>query len=223
MGFRRVAVNRILRWLVDSLCKIDSVQLREAVSHNKPMIVAMNHINFLDVPIIVSHAYPVYMTGLAKVETWKNPVFSYIFNTYKAIPIDRNGSFRDAFRKVREALTNGFFVIIAPEGTRSSNGVLGQGKAGIIQLALECNTPVLPVVHYGGEHFWKNIRRLKRTAICFKPGRPFLIKPNGTVGKSVRTKILDEIMGQMARLLPEELRGNYADQANEDCKYLEFV
>ena len=223
MRNRWVAVNRVLKVLVDSICKVDSGQFYKTLSHNKPMIVAMNHINFLDVPTIVSHAYPVQMTGLAKRETWKNPIFSYCFDAYRAIPIDRNGSFREAFRKVQDAINSGYFVIIAPEGTRSKNGVLGQGKAGIVNLAIESNVPVLPVVHYGGEHFWNNIRRFKRTPIYFKAGRPFIIKTEGRPDKKSREKILNEIMGQMAILLPEELRGSHKEHAKEECLFLEFI
>jgi hypothetical protein len=30
-------------------------------------------------------------------------------------------------------------------------------------------------------------------------------------------------MAQMARLLPEQMRGEYARQADNECKYLEFI
>jgi hypothetical protein len=35
--------------------------------------------------------------------------------------------------------------------------------------------------------------------------------------------MLQELMGQMAALLPEEMRGIYAEQAQRDCQYLEFL
>jgi hypothetical protein len=35
--------------------------------------------------------------------------------------------------------------------------------------------------------------------------------------------MLEEVMGQMARLLPVELRGIYAEQAERESKYLEFI
>ncbi|MDR0444189.1 MAG: 1-acyl-sn-glycerol-3-phosphate acyltransferase, partial [Treponema sp.] len=164
-----------------------------------------------------------YVTGIVKSETWNNPLFAFIFNTYRAIPIDRVGAFQGAFQRAKKAMDNGFFVCIAPEGTRSKNGVLGQGKAGIIQLALDADAPVLPVVHYGGENIWKNIRRLKRTPFCFKTGKPFKIKVYGRPDREIRTEILDEVMGQMARLLPEKMRGAYVRQAEIDPKYLEFI
>jgi 1-acyl-sn-glycerol-3-phosphate acyltransferase len=223
VGFRRAAVSFALRGVLNTLCRIDCHEYVEALSKNKPLIVAMNHVNFLEVPILVAHSYPLNVTGVAKTETWKNPIFAFLFNTYQAIPIDRSGAFQKVFTQVREAIDNGNFVCIFPEGTRSKNGVLRKGKAGIIHMALEVNAPVLPVVHYGGERIWENIRRLRRTPFCFRAGRPFKINFDGRPGRDQREEIMDEVMGQMARLLPEEKRGIYADQTDRECKYLEFI
>jgi 1-acyl-sn-glycerol-3-phosphate acyltransferase len=223
MDMRRAVVNRIIKGVFDTLCDIDSREFVETLAHIPPVIVAVNHINFLEVPILVAHSYPVLLTGLVKSETWNNPIMSFLFNTYKAIPIDRAGAYQDSFRRVREAIEEGFFVCMAPEGTRSRNGVLGRGKAGIIQLALYTGAPILPVVHFGGERIWDNIRRFRRTPFCFKVGRPFRFKCESRPGKTTRELMLAELMGQMARLLPEDMRGIYAEQARRESRYLEFI
>jgi 1-acyl-sn-glycerol-3-phosphate acyltransferase len=223
MDLRRAVVNRILKGVIGALCKIDSREFVEALEGIPPVIVAFNHINFLEVPILVAHSYPLPLTGLVKSETWNNPIMSFLFNTYKAIPINRGGAYRDSFRRVREAMDQGFFVCVAPEGTRSKNGILGQGKAGIIQLALYTGAPILPVVHFGGERIWDNLRRFKRTSFCFKVGRPFRFKCEGRPSKNTREQMLAELMGEMARLLPEEMRGVYAEQALRESRYLEFI
>ena len=216
-------MNLFLKGVMHIICKVEYREFYKTLSKNKPLILAINHVNFLEVPMLVSHGYPLYLTGLAKAETWKNPLFSFLFNTYKAIPIDREGSFQKAFDQVSNAISKGFYVIVAPEGTRSKDGVLRQGKAGIIRMALEADSPVLPVAHYGGENIWKNIKRFRRTPFCIKAGRPFKIKYDGVPGKSAREAILDEIMGQMASLLPEDKRGIYASHAGQECRYLEFL
>ena len=223
MGFRRLAVNIVLKGLLNALCRIDCREFIEALLKNKPLLVVVNHINFLEVPILVTHSYPLNVTGLVKSETWNNPIFAFLFNTYHAIPIDRYGAFSESFKRVRQAIDNGFFMCIAPEGTRSKNGVLSRGKAGVVQLAFDMDLPILPVVHHGGERIWENIRHLKRTPFYFKAGRPFRIRFNGRPGKEEREEILSEVMGQMARLLPEQMRGIYAQQAECECKRLDFL
>jgi 1-acyl-sn-glycerol-3-phosphate acyltransferase len=212
-----------MKGILSLLCKIDCGEFVNALKNNKPMLVVFNHVNFLEVPILVTHSYPLYVSGLVKSETWNNPIFSFIFNTYKAIPIDRRGSFQESFKKVREAIEKGYFMCVSPEGTRSKDGVLGKGKAGIIQLALESNVPILPVAHHGGQNIWSNMKRFRRTPFCFKAGRPFRINCDKMPGKEEREEIVTEIMCQMAKLLPEQMRGIYAQNAYNDCKYLEFV
>ena len=223
MGFRRSAVNLFLKGILNLLCRIDCREYVQALSKNQPLLVIFNHVNFLEVPVLVSHSYPLNVTGLAKSETWNNPFFSFLFNTYKAIPIDRNGAFSEPFKKIREALDKGVSMCVAPEGTRSKTGVLQKAKAGIVYLALEANVPILPVAHHGGERVWENIRRFRRTPLYFKAGQPFRIKYDGLPGRKEREIILEEMMGQLAKLLPEQMRGIYSDQAQNECKYLEFL
>ena len=182
-----------------------------------------NHINFLEVVILMTHSYPIKVTGLAKAETWRNPIFAFLFNTYQAVPIDRNGAFSESFKKVRETIDNGFYVCVAPEGTRSKNGVLQKGKAGIIQLAIDAGLPIMPVGHHGGEQVWKNIRSLRRTPIYINTGQPFRIKTEGRPGREEREEILTEIMGQLACLLPEQMRGIYSQQVYGECKHLDYI
>lgn len=223
MNIRRPVVSFLMRRILNILCRIDNSELSEALTNNGPLILAVNHINFLEVPILVAHSYPLYMTGLVKSETWNNPIMAFLANTYHAIPIDRKGAFQEAFKKVVEAVKKGFYVIIAPEGTRSKDGILGKGKAGIVQLALEYDVPVLPVAHYGGERIWKNMRRLRRTSFCLRAGKPFRIRYEGKPDRQARDEMLGEVMGQIARLLPMEMRGIYSRHAESDCKYLEFL
>jgi len=223
MGIRRTAVTCFLKTLLTILCKIDCREYLKVLSNNKPMLVAFNHVNFLEVPILVTHSYPLNVSGLVKAETWDNPFFAFLFNTYKAVPIDRSGAFTESFKLVEQAVKNGSFMCIAPEGTRSKDGVLGKGKAGIVQLALETDIPILPVAHHGGENVWQNMRKLRRTPFYFRAGQPFRIKFDGRPGREEREMIISEIMGRIACLLPEDKRGMYSQQSVKDCKYLEFI
>jgi 1-acyl-sn-glycerol-3-phosphate acyltransferase len=93
-----------------------------------------------------------------------------------------------------------------------------------VQLALSTGVPIVPVVHYGGEKIWENLRHFRRTPFCFRVGCPFRLKHGERrPGKAVRETMLNEVMGQMAALLPPEMRGEYADQAEKPCEYLEFL
>jgi 1-acyl-sn-glycerol-3-phosphate acyltransferase len=90
-------------------------------------------------------------------------------------------------------------------------------------LALRTGAPVLPVMHYGGEVVWQNLRRLRRTDFYTVVGQPFYLDPGGArVTGEVRQQMADEVMYQMAALLPSPYRGAYSDLAAATETYLRF-
>jgi 1-acyl-sn-glycerol-3-phosphate acyltransferase len=118
-----------------------------------------------------------------------------------------------------EALEQGKILTIAPEGTRSGDGCLQKGLPGIVLLALKSNAPIMPLVHYGSEHYKRNLSRLRRSEFHLMVGEQFRLRvPIGKVNREVRVKMTDEIMYRMAALLPPRYRGAYSDmeQAAED-------
>jgi 1-acyl-sn-glycerol-3-phosphate acyltransferase len=226
----RALITPPLKTLLNFICSIDASEYHaffeklQKINLRKPFIIALNHINFLEVPMLVTSAHPAPVTGLVQANAWKNRFMGFLFDAYDAIPINREGSYLQTFRKVREAMENGFFVCIAPEGKRSGDGILRKAKGGIVQLSLITGAPILPVAHFGGQNFWHNIKRFKRTPFTFRIGCPFRLKiGNRHPQKEEYSVILEEVMAQIACLLPEELRGEYAASVNKECKYLEFL
>jgi 1-acyl-sn-glycerol-3-phosphate acyltransferase len=189
-----------------------------------PLILVCNHINFLEVPLMYTHLQPRPLTGFAKSETWDNPWLAPLFNLWGAIPLQRGEADTKALRKGLQALQEGKIVVITPEGTRSHNGQLQQGHPGVITLALHSAAPLLPLVYYGQEALEDNLRRLKRTEFHINVGQPFyLTVPKGKVTHAVRQAITDEIMYQLAILLPAGYRGVYADLSTATTQYLQFI
>jgi 1-acyl-sn-glycerol-3-phosphate acyltransferase len=204
------------------ICRIDDAELKQVPLHG-PLILAVNHINSLEVPLLFAHLQPRRMIGLAKIETWNNRFMGWLFDLWEAIPIRRGEADLEALRHCLGALSAGDILGVAPEGTRSYNGKLIYGQPGIILIALHSGAPILPVVHWGGEDFSKNIKRLKRTDFHIRVGKPFTLDANGEkVDSKVRQAMVDEIMCQLAFLMPEEYRGQYANCSPLPQKYLRF-
>ncbi|MEE9615550.1 MAG: lysophospholipid acyltransferase family protein, partial [Anaerolineae bacterium] len=118
----------------------------------------------------------------------------------------------------------GRILAMAPEGTRSGDGHLQQGRPGIALLALRSGAPVLLIVCHGGESFWDNLPRLRRTDFHIVVGQPFYLDAGGVkVTRQVRQQIADEVMYQIAALLPPPYRGVYSDLAAATETYLRFL
>ena len=216
------AVNFILKGLIRMAVKVDDQELA-AIPWQGPLIIVANHINSLEVPLLYSHLYPRPLTGWAKIETWKNPLFAWLFNLYKAIPIRRGESDLSAFSAALDALKNGMLFAISPEGTRSYIGQLSRGKPGVVLLAHRIGAPILPMAYYGGELFWKKLVHLRRTPFHILVGHPFIIDSHGqSLSRDVRQEITDQIMYQIAALLPPAYRGVYSDLNQARETYLCF-
>ncbi len=222
MGKTATFVNYILKKLTDMAFVIEGRELA-AIPANGPLIIVANHINSLEVPLLYSHLYPRPLTGWAKVETWKNPLFAWLFNIYKAIPIRRGEVDLGALNAAVQAMKDRRIIAVSPEGTRSYVGQLAQGKSGVVLLALRSCAPILPMAYYGGELFWKKIFRLRRTPFYIRVGHPFTIDTHGeAMSRDVRQEITDEIMYQIAALLPPAYRGVYSDLGQARETYLCF-
>ena len=204
-------------------CQIDKEDLKN-VPLNGPLILAVNHIGSLEVPLLVAYLQPRQMIGLAKIETWDNKFMGWIFDLWNSIPIRRGELDLEAYRKCINTLTDGNILAIAPEGTRSYNGILARGFPGIAMIALRSGAPILPLAHWGGEDFSDNIKRIKRTGFHIRVGKPFSLDAQGQkVNVKIRQEMIDEIMAQIAMLMPEKYRGQYATSSRSEVKYLNFL
>lgn len=220
MGVLHWIVNQGIRTLTALVCRIDKT-LFPGFPDRGPLIVVFNHIGSLEVPLLLAHLQPRPVVGLAKVETWDSPLMGWLFDQWNAIPVRRGEVDLEAVRRCLEVLKAGQILAVAPEGTRSRHGRLLRGQAGVVTLALRSGAPILPVAHWGVEDFPRNLRRLKRTDFNIGVGKPFLIDPGGVrVTGEIRQQIADEIMAQIAALLPEKYRGAYAEHIGRQPIYL---
>ena len=113
---------------------------------------------------------------------------------------------------------------MAPEGTRNKTGAMIKAQPGIVTLAMHSGATLLPVGNWGGENFRKNLKRLKRTDFFIRIGEPLKINTHGErVTSELRQIITDEMMYQVAKMLPPPYRGAYGDLENATEKYLEPV
>ena len=213
-------VNTIVKIGTGIMCRIDAPNLHK-IPKQGPLLIYSNHTGQIEVPLVYSHVQPRPVTALAKVETWDGWFLRFIFNLWEAIPVRRGEADMVAVRKSLEVLEQGKILAIAPEGTRNKTGVLIKAHPGVITLALRSGAPLLPVVHWGGENFLPNLKRLKRTDFHIRVGEPFKLDPGSErVTREVRQQMVDEMMYRLAAMLPEYYRGAYANLENATEKYL---
>lgn len=213
-------MNSVLRFVFQIVCRINPDDFKK-VPVEGPLILVGNHINFLEVPVFLPHVDHPNVIGIAKRESWKNPLFNFLFNQWGVIPIDRGMVDREAFRLTEEALKDGKVVAISPEGTRSKDGRLLPGKPGVVAIAIRSKAPLMPIAFYGYENFWKNLKQFKKTEFNVAVGKPFQLDLKGKpLSREIRQEVTDEIMFKMAELLPDKYRGHYHFDAPIEYQYL---
>jgi 1-acyl-sn-glycerol-3-phosphate acyltransferase len=100
----------------------------------------------------------------------------------------------------------GFF----PEGTRSRDHRLHRAHPGIAFLARKSGVPILPVGVTGTSE-----ARLRRSDIRVRVGEPFQLDHLGLDASATEQDVADAIMRKVAALLPPDMRGEYANEAEQ--------
>jgi 1-acyl-sn-glycerol-3-phosphate acyltransferase len=202
-------VAYIVKFATEGLCRIDAPDLQK-MPERGPLIVISNHTGQLEVAVFFGQLQPRRITGWAKMEAWDNAFLNWLFNLWGLIPVRRGEGDTSALRKALKALDEGFIFGIAPEGTRNKTGRLNRAHPGAVMLAIHSKANILPVAHWGGENFLKNLPRFRRTDFHIRVGKPFRLKLDGIrVTREIRQQIADEMMLRLVELLPTEYHGVY--------------
>lgn len=208
-------VNAALRGFFRVTCRINREELKK-VPQNGPFLMMVNHTSAFEGPMLYVFLQPRNLLAMAKKELWDNKILGWVMNAWRSIPVDRENMGRETMEACFSALDRNEILAMAPEGTRSKDGSLQQGKAGIAFIAHKKDAPMLPVVITGFNDFSKNIKRLRRTPITIAVGKPFeIIQKGGRMDAATREALIDEIMLRMAALMPNEKRGYYQDRKLE--------
>lgn len=212
----------VIKLLVAALLKV-KVQGLERVPLRRAVILATNHINSSDA-FVLRAIMPRDIIAWAKAEIWQNPLLRVMVESLEMIPLRRGELDLHSVRLALGALANGKMIGIAPEGTRSWHGRLQRGRPGLVFLTQHApDTFILPVAVYGQERFRHYMLRLRRTPVNVVFGHGFhLDLADGQNVRKVRQEVIDEVMAQIAALLPPEYRGVYGDLSAATERFLLF-
>jgi len=187
---------------------------RERIPRHGPLLVCGNHISTLDPPLVPAFLPRNDSWSMAKAEYFERSwLQTWIFTAFHAFPVVRHSADRGAIRKATAILRDGHVLVLYPEGTRITSGGLHRPEPGAGFIAMLTGAPVLPVAITGSrEVFGKGFKLPRRAPLRVEWGEPFKIASRLPDGRRVEYQdASDAIMLAIAEMLPEELRGEYAD------------
>ena len=211
MSFR--FVQFLLRLVFRLISRLE-VHGMENIPSSGSFIAVSNHIGRLDAALVyvVLDRTDIIMMVAEKYK--ENAFFRWLVRMVDGIYIDRFNADLNAIREIMRRLKAGGVLVMAPEGTRSPTAALQDGKDGASYLAAKSGLPILPVGVTGTEDelVGQRLRHFKRFKIVAHVGKTFRLPPLSAKDRETQLpQFTDEIMCQIAALLPESYRGLYAN------------
>lgn len=177
------------------------------------LVLACNHVQWHDIPMI-GWGLPLSHRGwwFAKVEV-VDGLFGKWFTLMQVIPVKRGQRDIQAIDRAAEKARDGAVLVVFPEGTRSFDGKLQQGRGGTARIALRAGVPIVPMAFVGNQRkFWFS----KRHLIIGKPYYPTVSDTNSDkIPANEMARLTTEIMVHIGALLPAEFYGVYTNEISE--------
>jgi 1-acyl-sn-glycerol-3-phosphate acyltransferase len=198
---------------------------REKVPRRGALILASNHLNNADPPILVIIS-PRRLVFMAKHEALRWPIFGLFIRLAGAFPVRRFEADIGALRQASRILHEGEVLVMFPEGTRSREARLGSAHPGTALVALRTGAPILPIGVSGTETIsvskaLLNALRLRRVQVRVVIGDPFFLPPVSRITAEEVSHCTDVIMSRIASLLPPSYRGRYGESDSTAGKPVE--
>lgn len=147
----------------------------------RPCVFVGNHTSYLD--IVLSTFYIDHLAiYMGKAELMKAPLFKTFFKGMD-IPVNRKSRVdpHKALSRAADEIDKGRSMVIFPEGTISSFGVLKPFKNGAFKLAIDKQVPIVPVVNLNNWKLLQNGGYFKSHG-CFGIAKTVVLEPIETKG-----------------------------------------
>ena len=184
----------------------------EGVEHlprSGPFILVTNHCSNLD-PLMMGWASGRQIGRvvhfMAKIEMRSWPIVGWLATQAGVYFVRRGERDRAAQQFSLDALADGRPIAIFPEGTRSRDGHLKEGKPGAALIAMRSGAPLVPAGISGTQHVFAKGRLPRASRVRIRIGEPFTLphQPTGRLDRDALAEGTERIMSAIEALLPAD-------------------
>ena len=166
-------VYSVSRLLLDGLLVLLSgwkVRGREQIPRTGGLIIASNHIAYMDPPLIGGAAVRE-LHYLGKEELFRKPVLGPLIRAFNGIPIRRGMADLSGLARAIEVLKGGGALVMFPEGSRMRDGELHPARPGVGMLAVGGDAKIVPCFISGSDRPNQWFLRRTKLRVSFGPAR----------------------------------------------------
>lgn len=199
------------------------VEIHGDMPRTGPVIIAANHTNHFDGPLIAVELYRKGRVPCAatRADLFKMPMLGWALKNLGQIPIYRpdvastptGGDGLSSLRALSVALDNGACIVLFPEGTFTKDPEQWpmKGKTGVARLALaHPDVQVIPAAHWGNEWLveggklqWRKLGR-KKTSVEVRFGEA--LDFSAFRGRDITHELLTEMTAFVMEAITAQLR-----------------
>lgn len=190
----------LLYYYVCTFCRL-KLSGSDEIPKEGGVIIASNHIDAVD-PFLLGSTVPRELWFMAKKELFEVPIQGQLIRRVNAFPVDRFGFDIEVIKKSISFLKEGKALIMFPEGTRSKDGIIKEGKIGVGMLARKAGVPIVPAYIENTNKSFCNFLKGKRMITRF--GAPIEAewinsRPNNKAGyKEISDLLMERIRALQA-------------------------
>jgi 1-acyl-sn-glycerol-3-phosphate acyltransferase len=151
----------------------------ERLDLKRSYVFAANHQSIYDIPIVFA-SLPFQLRIIAKASLGSIPFLGWHLRRTGHVLVDRSRPGAGTVKKMAKLVADGHSLIVFPEGTRSTDGVVARFKGGSFVIALDAGLPIVPLSIVGSRHV------MLKGELLVKPGTVTLVvhDPIETAGSS---------------------------------------
>jgi len=211
--FCKIFLQPLVHWLF-----IKEVKGWENIP-KRNFILVSNHQSYLDIIIDSYLCVPGRFHFIGQIEGFKIPLKWLIASLYffsGVIPLNRKNE-QSREKVVKEAISvlkKGDILIIYPEGRRSNNGEIQEGKPGVAKIFLKTGIPILPAGIKGTFELFPPKGKLKiKRIIKINIGKPLFFKEELERAKKLEenSEGYQQILQKITNKTMEEINNLFAE------------
>ena len=193
-GFLGYYIYRCI-WLLTNLVFRTIYRLKVRTEGRFPrqggVLIVSNHVTHFDPPLIDSAFFRKVHFMARSTLMEKSDFMKMLFKVASVVPVDRDGSGREAFNTAVELLKSGKVVCIFPEGTRSPDGEVKAFQRGAVLLAKRARVPVVAAGIAGAYECWPKGSTWPGTGkIRIRFSKPIPPEKQGRGGVDLREEVI---------------------------------